>query len=149
MWRLYAQSNEAVAVRSTYKRLRDCLPYDEKSHPCVYIGEVQYIDYEHQPIPEGNLFWPFLHKRRSFQHERELRGVVLDSGGLADSRPGLPGRPELPGLPIDVDLNVLIESVYVAPTSPGWFRELVGRVLKRYGLPHEPRQSALDAAPLW
>lgn len=40
MWKLYSSSDEAVCVRSTYPRMRLCLP------KCVFIGEVNYIDYD-------------------------------------------------------------------------------------------------------
>jgi hypothetical protein len=94
MWSLYARTNEAVAIQSTYARLRDCLPsnvyagevsseefpgerLDEPTQ--IYVGEVRYIDYETEPIPEANVFWPFIHKRRSFEHERELTDLSTDT----------------------------------------------------------------------
>ena len=40
MWKLYSSSSEAVCIRSTYRRLRLCLPQ------CVLVGEVNYINYE-------------------------------------------------------------------------------------------------------
>ena len=39
MWKLYARTEEAVCIRSTYARLQKALPDD------VYLGRVQYIDY--------------------------------------------------------------------------------------------------------
>jgi hypothetical protein len=57
MWSIYARSNEAISIQSTYVRLCNCLP------PEVYVGEVQYIDYDTEWMPEDNFFWPFVHKR--------------------------------------------------------------------------------------
>jgi len=34
----------------------------------VMIGIVKYIDYQRETIPEDNALWPFLHKRKSFEH---------------------------------------------------------------------------------
>jgi hypothetical protein len=47
-----------------------------------------------------------------------------------------PGRfdPSRLGLYIKVDLDKLIESIYVAPGSPGWFVDLLKRMMKRYAL---------------
>jgi hypothetical protein len=47
MWKLYAASDSAVAVRSTFAKLRGCLPTGGSHQPLVYLGEVTYIDYEH------------------------------------------------------------------------------------------------------
>jgi hypothetical protein len=55
----------------------------------VFIGKVRYIDYQSTDfsnfIDENNPINRFLHKRKSFEHERELRAVVsssdLHSGG--------------------------------------------------------------------
>ena len=74
MWKLYSKSNEAVCVQSTYERLHQCL--DEKT----YIGEVRYIDYNTEYISEWNSFDAYLHKRRSFAHERELRAITILPG---------------------------------------------------------------------
>jgi hypothetical protein len=66
MWKLYARTDEAVAIQSTYTRLRAALPDD------AYVGVVKYIDYDTDSIPEDNVFWPYVHKRKSFEHEKEL-----------------------------------------------------------------------------
>lgn len=101
---------------------------------------MQYVDYQRVVIPEGNTFWPFVHKRRSFEHERELRAIT------AHLRAG----PRPPNIRISVDLGKLIENVFVAPTCPHWFAELVGNLLVRYGLPHlVPQRSSLDDQPLF
>lgn len=70
MWKLYSRTEEAICIQSTYKRLRDCIPD-------IHIGTVQYIDYEYDKIPEWNIFYPFMYKRKSFEHEQELRAVYL------------------------------------------------------------------------
>jgi len=74
MWKLYLKSNEGIAIRSTFRRLRDSL---KDTKPDVYIGKVNYIDYEKDNIPKDFLS-PFLHKRKSFDHEKELRAIVQD-----------------------------------------------------------------------
>ena len=72
MWKLYLKSNEGIAIQSTYRKLRLSLIDEEK----VFLGVVKYIDYEKEWIDAGNLFSPFVHKRRSFEHEREVRALV-------------------------------------------------------------------------
>ncbi|MBI1893228.1 MAG: DUF2971 domain-containing protein [Candidatus Rokubacteria bacterium] len=81
MWKLYAKTNEAIAIRSTYALLRKGL--DDS----VHIAVVKYIDYGTKWLPEGNAYYPFVHKRVSFAHERELRaitGTLPTNGGTLD-----------------------------------------------------------------
>jgi len=142
MWRLYAKSNEAVAIQTTYKNLTDSLPDN------VYIGLVQYIDYEKDWLPEGNIFFPFMHKRKSFAHEREVRIVRQD---LPTSQRGIDvGRSnDLKGISVNTDLNLLIEKVYVAPTVPNWYFNLVEEVLKKYEINKKVYSSRLDEEPVY
>jgi hypothetical protein len=70
MWSLYGRS---VAVKSTYGRLRACV-----TSPSIRMGMVQYIDYARDLIPYDNSYWPFMYKRKSFEHEREVRIVIQD-----------------------------------------------------------------------
>ncbi len=141
MWKLYTRTNESVAIRSTYQRLRSCLPRKEiAGQPVVFIGMVKYVDYDTTAIPIGNTFDPFVHKRRSFEHERELRAVVAN----------MARGPAPPSMSFELDPASLIDTVYIAPTSPAWFRDLTAKVLERYGLGHlTPQQSSLDASPFF
>ena len=139
MWHTYARSNEAIALQSTYQSLRQCLPTS------VNIGCVQYIDYKLDFVPEDNLLRPFLYKRKSFEHERELRALI----GVADDDEetwvgqtvGSVGRI------VSVALADLIERVYVAPTSPEWFADLVQSVMTKYDLKKPVIKSHLDDKP--
>jgi hypothetical protein len=142
MWRLYAKSNEAIAIRSSFFRLANVL--DDKT----YVGRVEYIDFERDWMPEGNAFYPFVHKRRSFAHETEIR-ALFTQWPTTDEGLDFKAEPPTAGLEKPVNVDELIEQVYVAPTAPGWFRELVQQVSSRYG-PQKPiLQSSLDAEPFF
>jgi len=65
MWKIYAKANESVCIQSKYSKLATILPDD------VYIGVVQYADYNKEWIPEGNSFSPFMFKRKSFMSMKE------------------------------------------------------------------------------
>ena len=141
MWKLYAQTSEAVAIQTTYKQLAALLPED------AYIGKVKYIDYQTEWLPEGNLFYPYVHKRKSFEHEREIRALVMDIPDKSEKRHSRP-NPDF-GRLIHIDLAQLIENVYVAPTCPLWFRSIVDNVLKKYGLSKTVATSAIDLPPTY
>lgn len=110
MWKLYARTNEAVAIQSTYNNFKECLPEE------VFLGIVNYIDYEKEWLPEDNMLWPFVHKRKSFEHERELRAVIQELGSA-----NLPNS-EL-GRLISVNLEKLVKSINISPSAPEWFAD--------------------------
>lgn len=142
MWKLYAKTNEAVCIQSTFRKLRDCLGED------VRVGTVRYVDYETEWIPESNPLAPFLYKRKSFEHEREVRAVIP----LADLKEILRGKAveNNSGLWRKVDLNRLIEHVHVAPDSPDWFASLVENVTQKYGYQQNTVvKSSLANSPLY
>lgn len=47
------------------------------------------------------------------------------------------------GLLFKVDLNELINCVYVAPSSKPWYRDVIEELLKKYGLNKEVRRSGI------
>ncbi len=145
MWKLYAQTNEAVAIQSTYEKLHANMVKDS------YVGVVNYIDYDKDWLPEGNGFWPYVHKRLSFEHEKELRVLVQELPSLEDPEKGFDYsrvNNEF-GKPIKVDLKKLIENVYVSPAAPAWFYDVVAGVAKRYGYSFEVKQSNLAREPVF
>lgn len=136
MWQLYVQKNEGIAIRSTFSRLSDSLssPYE------VIIGMVNYIDYDKTMIPTGNVFHALFCKRRSFEHEHELRAAILKPNK---------GSNLLQGLYIPCNLNILVDEIFVSPESPNWFKELVSSILEKYSLDRVVKRSSLDEDPLF
>ncbi|WP_372014326.1 hypothetical protein [Pseudoxanthomonas sp. 10H] len=142
MWDLYAKTDEAVAIETTYEKLAAALSGD------AYLGVVRYIDYQTEWLPEGNTFYPFVHKRSSFEHEREVRAVIQDlpveNNQIAVGRPN-----DTSGRNVEVSLDSLIDTVHVSPTSPAWLMELVSNVAGRYGLKCTVRRSDLYSSPVF
>lgn len=142
MWKLYAKSDDAIAIVSVYRKLVDCLPQK------IFVGRVQYIDYDRDWLPEGNSLYPFVHKRRSFEHEREVRAVIQDLPSENETIPVGKANPECV-CAVPVDLPSLVEEVRVAPTSSPWLRDLVEGVSKRYGHQWPIRRSSLEREPVY
>ncbi|ANC19614.1 hypothetical protein WR52_12845 [Bacillus cereus] len=134
MWNLYLKSDEGIAIQSNVERL---IKSFGKSQEKVHIGKVEYIDYKLDIIPEGRIYLPFMHKRKSFEHEHELR--VLH---LLDKENGLEY-----GMPIKCDISELIEKIYVAPTAPDWLFNLVDSMCKKFNLNVEVERSELSGLP--
>jgi len=142
MWKLYSSSNEAVCVRSTYRRLRLCIPQS------VFVGEVTYIDYETESFPPYQLMNHIMHKRLSFSYERELRAIFWERDGSPEAQP-YKAKIESSGLLLEVELPSLIEQVYVSPIAAPWFAKLVEDMTAKCGFSFPVRQSTLSTAPLY
>lgn len=155
MWKLYAPISAGVAIRSTVGRLRQALmapsspPSGFFGGDQYHIGMIEYIDFSSSCIPTDNMAAQFFFKRRSFEHECELRALFMQYPVKADRSIDYAQRPNDHGRSISVDLTVLIDGIRVAPQSPHWFSKLVSKVTARYGIEVVPGQSDLDAEPLY
>ena len=132
MWKLYsANVTNAVAIKTTYNKLYQALGED----PYIDIGKVKYIDYSKQFTAIG--FGAYWYKRKSFEHEHEVRAILRNykNDGTGISHP--------------VNLDILIESVYVSPYAPEWFAEVVRSVVKKYGLNKPVLYSTMTEKPFY
>jgi hypothetical protein len=154
MWEMYSRRDEGIAVQSRYWRLRDCFSIHHPGHD-VNIGVVRYIDYERENVPEWNTNIRYLHKRKSFAFEHELRAMTAEPVPVGVTVISADVFPDKPGTYIRINLQTLIEAIYVAPASPGWFKELVTSMARqmeaRYTFGREVPiiQSDLNARPLF
>ena len=134
MWQIFTQNSEGLAIQSTIGRLQKALQPEE--HFQQYIGEVNYIDYKKEYIPFDDLFFRFLYKRKSFQYEREVRiisDVTQNNLKLND------------GLKINVDVNLLIEKIYIHPKSENWYKNLVIQLVAKLGFDISIEKSDLES----
>lgn len=141
MWKLYAR-DAGIAVRSTFTSLARSIQTEHS----IYIGRVKYIDYVADPMPTKNIFTPFLHKRRSFEHEREVRAISQDWKGEEFYKELLP---QGDGRYYETDVQSLISEVVVAPFCQDWLFELVASATKKYGLTICVKRSILERPPIF
>lgn len=134
MWQIFTQNSEGLAIQSTVERLKKALIPENKFDQ--YIGEVNYIDYKKEYIPFDDMFFPFLFKRKSFQYEREVR-IISD---VTQSNLKLND-----GLKINVDINQLIEKIYIHPKSENWYKNLVIQLVEQLGFDFTIEKSDLES----
>lgn len=134
LWKIY--SGESLAIRSDVGRLKRCFRAERVRQ--IQLGQVRYVeDPEMEITDEGNMTKALLTKRSIFDYERELRAFTFDYPPIEtpDDFDGL----VLPaGLPVAVDLDILIERVYVSPNQTGWFKSLIESTLAKYGYRKKP-----------
>ena len=141
MWKIYAHGNEGVAIQSTVGRLKQAL----SNYPDfqISIGCVKYIDYNKEIIESDNLLNLFLHKRKSYKYEEELRALIwtMEEGKnyLSNNQ-----YANIDGLAVKVNLDNLIDKIYIAPTAPTWIIDLLNSLLSKYGLTKPIVQSNLS-----
>ncbi|KIX22104.1 hypothetical protein SY27_05420 [Flavobacterium sp. 316] len=134
MWQIFTKNNEGLAIQSTIGRIKEALKSEK--HFEQYIGEVNYIDYKKEYIPFDDTFFPFLFKRKSFQYEREIR-IISD---VSNSKISIND-----GLKIDVDINQLIEKIYIHPKSENWYKNLVIEMVQKLGYAITIEKSDLES----
>ncbi len=145
LWNIYNKGPNGMAIQSTFDRLRTS--FSESSDNHVYIGIVNYIDFRKEKISELNSLYPFIHKRKSFVYENELRAVIMD--WKREYLPEISESTLEKGEYIEVDIHRLIEKIFVSPNSEGWYNELVRSVLHKYGLAIDVEDSCLSERPVW
>jgi len=140
MWNLYLNASEGVAIRSTCGRLIEAV---ELSPEVVYLAEVRYINYgteDFEEILQDNSLTPLVYKRRSFEHEKELRAIACRAFS-ADN-------PKL-GIKVTVNISKLVEAVFVSPDAPSWFNPIIEDVVRRFGFSFPVHQSDLARSPVY
>lgn len=125
----------SVHLRATLK----CAPALRKCGNC----------YERDIIPEGNLFNPILSKRKSFSHEQEIRAVAWERLSAEISGGEIKKNMDAGGFPISIDLNLLIERVYVSPTAAPWFEDVIRHLVNSHDIAAPVVKSSLASRPLY
>ena len=164
MWEEYTTDSNSVVIKSSFLSLKKSFTRYEGDNGVfteMNISKVNYVDYDSHFMPEWSVLIPFIHKKKDFEFEQELRlfatipdidmAVGQCNSELLETK-GSPSIaeylhlgviPDYPSLLISVDPNILIEQVIVHPDSTGEFIEKVRNDCKIYGLNAEVVRSSL------
>lgn len=123
LWRLYTSDADGVAIQTTYQALVDVVKPDSD----LYVGKIGYLDYETEWFPNGNLFYPVMHKRRAFAHENEVRVLKLKH----DYIPFESALGPL-GLLVPIELESLVQAIYINPYAQPWYAKAVEAVVDKF-----------------
>ena len=157
MWKLYLQSREGIAIQTSVSRLEKAL----EDIPAKYMSEVKYIDYQNDRFEgEDNEAAVYFFKRNHFEHEKEYRIIIprvfSKDIGAPHKVVDEDEQNRHFGIHIPVaDLSTLIEDVYISPTAPGWFADVVTAVMEKFNLVDDkgeikkPIKSTLNQTPFY
>jgi hypothetical protein len=109
------------------------------------IGEVLYADHsndfwDQSPLDGTNAFEPIYQKRTCFRHEKELRAATVI---VPESHSGYPVQ----GRSIQVNLDLLIDSIVLCPNFPAWSRDLIESAASRANIKLEIIESEILLLP--
>ena len=144
MWQIYGTMAGTVAIQSTYQKLVNALPDD------TFMGMVQYRDYSSSDdgVPRHNQMYPFIHKRREFEHEKEARAFIWTSASNSQQRlTKANNQPQ--GIKVEIDIAKVVDTIRVQPTTPAWARQAIEKLLKRYDWGIKIRSSEIDIEPMY
>ena len=157
LWQLYAPGGAGVAIVSSMNRIEKSV--DLTSYWYGLLGEVEYVDFEtHNMLRSGipTVIRPGYLKRKSFEYEREVRGIIatnlitdcsaitLDEAFIDKQRKEQPV-----GITPQVDLKTLIQSIVVSPVAASYVEELVRKLSERRGLENLITKSKLLQQPVY
>lgn len=140
MWNLYAGASKGIAIRSTCRRLIEAFRTTDEA---IHLSEIRYIDYRTQDFEDhlhSNFLTPFVYKRLSFEHERELRAIVCKA--FQTDTPKY-------GIKTNVDLEILIDAVFISPDAEPWFKAILEDIVPRFGLKFPIHTSDLAIDPVY
>jgi hypothetical protein len=132
MWKLYGQVDGAVAIQTTFGKLRKQLPASG-----FIAGKVQYIDYETAPISWNEMISPFFFKRKSFEHEREVRFFMRIPSNTSRRVASF----------AFLDINDVFENLYISPLAGKWVADTVRETCKKFECNIEVVHSELYESP--
>jgi len=160
LWKIYTGGEGSLAIRSTIGALQEAFPstLEYKGDLLVIqdVRRIQYIDYRTAHPYLNDLAGPLCYKRQAFSFEQEIRVIRQELPTIPHPREGQPnGRavlmeppPAVTGREIAVNVERLIEAVYIAPSSPGWLLPTVRETIKAFGFHRmDCLQSSLDELP--
>lgn len=110
MWKLYSASGQGVAIESTIGQLKNSIQHQEG----LEIKSVVYLAENESGKEHGGLNVLLL-KRKSFEHEKELRAII-------------PLKKPKESLFLGCDLENLITRIHISPLAPPYLKGIVEEI---------------------
>jgi hypothetical protein len=136
MWKIYDKGAGGVAIRSTVGKLKKS--FDAAPDNSIFLGKIRYYMGSDENPPNTEIYiWQFMRKRAAFEHEKEVRAVVIGDTNVRGQ----------PGLKIPVDVDELISSVVISPYAEPWVEPVVKTLVQRLGYNFNLIQSEAAGPP--
>jgi hypothetical protein len=125
LWKIYLDgAKHGVAIQTSYDKLKKSVSSQTND---ILFGEVEYVN-ELDSIQQQTIS---LRKIPPYIFENEVRAVIFNQFTKEGPRKGFPKYKY--GLSVHVDIENLIEKIYMPPLSPKWYEETVFNLIQKYG----------------
>jgi hypothetical protein len=160
MWKVYLNGPEGIAIKTSIGNLRKSINQDNSNK--VTYGKVKYLDYDKESIlsvyeknKKDGIYtppFPVFFKRKAFEYEKEFRIMSMYEAGVSTEENIIEKLLKFKlsaadSIKINVDLNELIQEIYVSPFAGLWYFDMVKKLVKRYGFNIPINQSSLNSIP--
>ncbi len=140
LWKIYSDFHKGIMITSSVSKMVDSF---KKTNEKINLSEINYINYEKDLMPYGNIMYPVIHKHSAYNFEDEVRlihTVDFGAGLVYDwTKEEISG-----GKYIDVNLDILIDKIIISPYSPKWYLDIIQDLCYKYGLNIEVKNSILS-----
>jgi hypothetical protein len=145
MWRLYAAGEEGVAITTTAAKLQalvSAVPRPDFGG----ISRVQYIDHVNNSLiaelksNPWNALHPFMCKNVSYEHEKEVRALIVAWPHNAI---------EQTGRDLEIDPQTFVDQIVINPFCKSWFVDAVKGIVEHYGLAGKLHTSTLSRSAFY
>jgi len=129
MWDNYAEATAGVVIKTTAKRLMASILKTDLG--ALHLRKVEYLDTIDNEVDLSNLLRILNTKQKNFEFEQELRMILIYTKGDIDPADGETVIMDIPekGLKVKVDLNILVEKIYIHPRATKTDYQLLRRIV--------------------
>lgn len=124
LWKIYCPEGRGVAIRTD----TESLLYSFIDTVPGVLAAICYLDYERERMPVDSIA-PYIHKRKSFEYEQEVRAIVL-----TDAWDDMQNNRDSHRRTYNVDLTMLIKKVVVHPQALPGLVDAIESMLNHYSL---------------
>ncbi len=138
MWKIYTKDDKGIAIRSTVGRLKNAIRSIDEG---VRIGKIKYTDdpIEHPAEWTLDKFSCITTKRICYNFEKELRAFVWEADDDKRTQDG--------SLKLSIEVDALIDKIFLAPTSSDEIRLKAKSLLADYRVDRPITISPLLTSP--
>ena len=130
MWKSYTLEKESIVIKSSIERIYKALNILNNNTFNIDIGEVEYVNF-HNTILEykNHILEPLFYKDIEYKYEQELRIIVWKRPENNILNTNLSNFNVCQGGSLNIDLDILIEEIYISPNSSDDFMEKIKQLL--------------------
>lgn len=127
MWEIYGRESDSIAIKTKVDSLKRSFDINDTHRTFASEIALDSVTYTNSTSiqSEKNYKQPYFIKRLHFVFEREARLYMRSKEHYSSGN-------SLKGYSLQVDLEILVESVYVHPDADDWFLDTIKDVTRKY-----------------